>query len=269
MAVGALGLEDRPLVEVEVQPAQRVEDLLHVLRRGALAVGIFDAQHECAALAAGQQPVVQRGAGSADVQRARWGRSKSNSHGHRHSMLIGAHVSPAGGLAKAIERGVDKDCQAIQIFNQSPRMWRPTAYGEDDFAAFRQAMQPSPIKAVLIHAVYLLNCASEDKEIRDKCRASLIQSLRWVPAIGAAGVVLHPGSAKQGDVAAGDQACRHADRRGALGDRDVSAASGEHGGRRRHAGQVLRGARRSDRRGRRRRAAWSVPGLLPPAGLRV
>ncbi|MFZ1997116.1 MAG: deoxyribonuclease IV [Solirubrobacteraceae bacterium] len=115
-------------------------------------------------------------------------------------MLIGAHVSPAGGLAKAVERGVEKSCQAIQIFNQSPRMWRPTAYGDDDFDAFRKAMKPSPVKAVLIHAVYLLNCASEDAEIRDKSRASLIQSLRVGAGIGAAGVVLHPGSAKQGDV---------------------------------------------------------------------
>ena len=79
-----------------------------------------------------------------------------------NSMLIGAHVSPAGGLAKAVERGAERGCEAIQIFNQSPRMWRPTAYGDDDFAAFREAMKPSPIKAVLIHAVYLLNCASED-----------------------------------------------------------------------------------------------------------
>jgi deoxyribonuclease IV len=115
-------------------------------------------------------------------------------------MLIGAHVSPAGGLDKAIERGVEKGCEAIQIFNQSPRMWRPTAYGDDDFASFRKAMKPSPVKAVLIHAVYLLNCASEDKEIRDKSRASLIQSLRVGAGIGAAGVVLHPGSAKKGDV---------------------------------------------------------------------
>jgi deoxyribonuclease-4 len=115
-------------------------------------------------------------------------------------MLIGAHVSPAGGLAKSIERGVERGCQAIQIFNQSPRMWRPTAYGEDDFAAFRDAMEPSPIKAVLIHAVYLVNCASDDAEIRAKSRASLIQSLRVGDGIGATGVVLHPGSAKQGDV---------------------------------------------------------------------
>ncbi|MGA2011170.1 MAG: deoxyribonuclease IV [Solirubrobacteraceae bacterium] len=117
-------------------------------------------------------------------------------------MLIGAHVSPAGGLPKAIDRGVERGCQAIQIFNQSPRMWRPTAYGEDDFRAFREAMAPSPIKAVLIHAVYLLNCASEDAEIRAKSRQSLIQSLRVGDGIGATGVVLHPGSAKQGDVGA-------------------------------------------------------------------
>ncbi len=115
-------------------------------------------------------------------------------------MLIGAHVSPAGGLPNAIERGAERGCQAIQIFNQSPRMWRPTAYDEDDFAAFRRAMKPSPVKAVLIHAVYLLNCASEDAEIRSKSRTSLIQSLRVGAGIGAAGVVLHPGSAKQGDV---------------------------------------------------------------------
>src|SRR5437764_6580981 len=115
-------------------------------------------------------------------------------------MLIGAHVSQAGGLAKAVERGAERGCQAIQIFNQSPRMWRPTAYGEADFAAFRQAMAASPLKAVLIHAVYLLNCASEDREIRDKSRRSLIHSLRVGDGIGAAGVVLHPGSAKKGDV---------------------------------------------------------------------
>jgi deoxyribonuclease-4 len=116
-------------------------------------------------------------------------------------MLIGAHVSQAGGLEKAVERGAERGCEAIQIFNQSPRMWRPTAYGEDDYAAFREARASTSIKAVLIHAVYLLNCASEDREIRDKSRASLIQSLRVGQGIGAAGVVLHPGSAKQGDVA--------------------------------------------------------------------
>ncbi len=115
-------------------------------------------------------------------------------------MLIGAHVSNSGGLSKAIARGEGRGADAIQIFNQSPRMWRPTQYGDEDFAEFRDAMKQSRIKAVLIHAVYLLNCASEDREIRDKSLRSLIQSLRVGDGIGAAGVVLHPGSAKTGDV---------------------------------------------------------------------
>jgi deoxyribonuclease IV len=115
-------------------------------------------------------------------------------------VLIGAHVSPAGGLPKAIDRGVERGCRAIQIFNQSPRMWRPTVYRDEDVQAFREAMAASPIDAVLIHAVYLLNCASEDPDIRAKSLSSLTHSLRVGQAIGAAGVVLHPGSAKQGDV---------------------------------------------------------------------
>jgi deoxyribonuclease-4 len=115
-------------------------------------------------------------------------------------MLIGAHVSPAGGLAKAIERGVEKDCRAIQIFNQSPRMWKPTTYRDEDIAAFREAMARSQIDAVVIHAVYLLNCASDDPDIRAKSLTSLTHSLRVGQQIGASGVVLHPGSAKTGDV---------------------------------------------------------------------
>jgi deoxyribonuclease-4 len=116
-------------------------------------------------------------------------------------MLIGAHVSPAGGLYKAVERGTERGCRAIQIFNQSPRQWRPTNYGDEDFAAFREALAASDIGAVLIHAVYLLNCASEDPDIAAKSTASLIHSLRVGEAIGAHAVVLHPGSAKTGAVA--------------------------------------------------------------------
>jgi len=113
-------------------------------------------------------------------------------------MLIGAHVSPSGGLHRAVQRGVESGCRAIQIFNQSPRAWRPTGYTEADFAAFSEARVGSGIDGVLIHAVYLLNCASEDGEIREKSLKSLIHSLRIGDAIGADAVVLHPGSALKG-----------------------------------------------------------------------
>ncbi|MGZ8666480.1 MAG: deoxyribonuclease IV [Solirubrobacterales bacterium] len=111
-------------------------------------------------------------------------------------MLIGAHVSTGGGLTKALERGEELGCDSIQIFNQSPRMWRPTRYSDDDFAAFREAIGPSRIDAVIIHAVYLINCASKDRELRAKSLASLTHALRVGEGIGAAGVVLHPGAQK-------------------------------------------------------------------------
>ena len=111
-------------------------------------------------------------------------------------MLIGAHVSTAGGLDNAIERGTELGCESIQIFNQSPRMWRPTKYGEQDFAVFREAMGDSPVEAVVIHAVYLINCATKEADLRKKSLASLTHALRIGDGIGAAGVVLHPGAQK-------------------------------------------------------------------------
>jgi len=110
-------------------------------------------------------------------------------------VLIGAHVSPAGGPAKAVERGVERGCRAIQIFNQNPRAWKPREYGADEVDACRGAMAASDVDALLIHAVYLLNCASEDPEIREKSLRSLTASLQAGAALGAHAVVLHPGSA--------------------------------------------------------------------------
>jgi deoxyribonuclease-4 len=117
-------------------------------------------------------------------------------------MLIGAHVSSAGGLTRALQRGEERGCRAIQIFNQSPRMWKPTVYREADVEAFVGSKAESTVEAVLIHAVYLLNCASEDAEVRKKSLNSLTHSLLIGARIGARGVVLHSGSAKAGDVPA-------------------------------------------------------------------
>src|SRR5919197_6055331 len=102
----------------------------------------------------------------------------------RQGMLIGAHVSPAGGPAKAVERGVESGCDAIQIFNQNPRAWKPTVYADAAIEAFQEAVGDSRIDALLIHAVYLLNAASDDPDIREKTLASLIGSLRAGDALG-------------------------------------------------------------------------------------
>jgi deoxyribonuclease-4 len=110
-------------------------------------------------------------------------------------MLIGAHVSPAGGPAKAVERGTERGCRAIQIFNQNPRAWKPRDYSETEVAEYHAARRASEVDALVIHAVYLINCASEDDEILAKSLTSLIASLRAGALLGAGGVILHPGSA--------------------------------------------------------------------------
>jgi deoxyribonuclease IV len=94
----------------------------------------------------------------------------------------------------AHERAVERGCEAMQVFNQSPRMWRPTRWKPDDVDEFLSLRKHSPVKSVTIHAVYLINPATKDGEMRKKSAASLIHALRMGDEIKADGVVLHPGS---------------------------------------------------------------------------
>ena len=94
----------------------------------------------------------------------------------------------------AHERAVERGCEAMQVFNQSPRAWRPTRWKPDDVAEFLSLMRDGPVESVTIHAVYLINPATKDREMRKKSADSLIHALRMGDEIRADGVVLHPGS---------------------------------------------------------------------------
>ena len=74
--------------------------------------------------------------------------------------LIGAHVSIAGGLWKAIERGESLGCEAIQIFTKNQLQWRASPISESVGSRFMAAWSRSAIKKVVAHASYLLNLAS-------------------------------------------------------------------------------------------------------------
>lgn len=115
-------------------------------------------------------------------------------------MLLGAHVSPAGGPANALARGEELGATAVQIFNQSPRMWKGRLYKDEELDAYQEKLAESPVQELVIHAIYLINCASEDPEISAKSLAALTLALRAGDQLGARGVVLHAGSAKTGDV---------------------------------------------------------------------
>ncbi len=113
--------------------------------------------------------------------------------------LIGAHVSAAGGLYPAIKLGEDLGVEAIQIFGSSPQQWYTKMPTEKDAAEFKKLRAKSPIKAVYLHAPYLVNLASPLQEQWDKSVKCLGEHLKIVEMIGADGLIFHTGSKANSD----------------------------------------------------------------------
>jgi deoxyribonuclease IV len=109
-------------------------------------------------------------------------------------MLFGAHVSAAGGISKAIDRVEQIGGDAVQVFTQSPRMWRPTAHTEEETERFRARRREAKVKSVSCHALYLANVASRDRKIRKMSRVALQATMETALAIEADAVVFHVGS---------------------------------------------------------------------------
>lgn len=110
-------------------------------------------------------------------------------------MRIGAHVRAGKGLVPALEHGVDIGADVVQIFTQSPRMWKPSQYGPEVLAEYRSAQAANPtIGSTFCHATYLINLASPDPGLTEKSRACLNANLATADGIGADGLVLHIGS---------------------------------------------------------------------------
>jgi deoxyribonuclease-4 len=111
-----------------------------------------------------------------------------------HPVLFGAHVSVAGGISKAIDRveGIGGNC--VQVFTQSPRMWRPTAHSPDEIARFHERRRQARVRFVSCHALYLVNLASRDETVRENSRLALRATMETADAIGAEAVVFHVGS---------------------------------------------------------------------------
>jgi len=109
-------------------------------------------------------------------------------------MLYGAHVSAAGGISTAIDRAAELRCDAVQVFTQSPRMWKPTAHTDEEVERFRTRRAETRIRYVACHALYLVNLATRDREMHRKSVTALRSSLVTAAAIEADSVVFHVGS---------------------------------------------------------------------------
>jgi len=109
-------------------------------------------------------------------------------------VLIGAHVSSAGGIDKAIDRAVELGADSVQVFTQSPRTWRPTNHDPASFERFREKRAEAGIGGVLCHALYLCNLAAPDDTVYEKSLAAMRNTMEVGNGIGADGVVFHVGS---------------------------------------------------------------------------
>src|SRR5436853_6626938 len=109
-------------------------------------------------------------------------------------MQIGAHVSSAGGIDKAIDRAVAIGADSVQVFTQSPRAWRPTNHDPASFERFREKRAEAGIGGVVCHAVYLCNLAAPKDDVYEKSVAAMRNTMEVARGIGADGVVFHVGS---------------------------------------------------------------------------
>jgi deoxyribonuclease-4 len=124
-------------------------------------------------------------------------------------VFFGAHISASGGIHTTLDRAKAMRADAVQLFTQSPRMWRPTNHDPANFGAFKERRKKLGIAegGVLAHALYLVNLAASDKEIRNKSRAALRNTVEVACAIDADGVVFHVGSHLGAGLKAGMKRC--------------------------------------------------------------
>jgi len=120
-------------------------------------------------------------------------------------MRIGAHMSVAGGVSKAVDRAVVHGCEALQIFTKNANQWRGKPLERAEIASFRQRMEQTGITPVVSHASYLINLATTFPVLREQSIAAFIDELDRAEALGLLGVVIHPGTCTAG---ADDEAIR-------------------------------------------------------------
>ena len=110
-------------------------------------------------------------------------------------MELGAHVSAAGGVDKAVGRAVEIGAEAIQTFAASPRVWAFKPIADDKAAAYRGKAAEAGIKSTFLHGSYLVNIGGKPDHV-EKSVASLTNHMGAAAQIGAQGVIFHSGSHK-------------------------------------------------------------------------
>ena len=107
---------------------------------------------------------------------------------------LGAHMSIAGGLDRALERGLAVGCGAVQIFLKNQRQWTAKPLTDADVRAFRTARRRTGLRRVFAHASYLINLCTADRAAHRQAVEAFTDELERAEALGLSCVVIHPGS---------------------------------------------------------------------------
>ncbi len=113
-------------------------------------------------------------------------------------MRIGAHMSVAGGVWRAVERALIHQCESLQIFAKNANQWRGRPLHPAEVRLFRRLLDETGIHPVVSHASYLINLATTSPALRDQSIDALIDELDRAQALGLLGVVMHPGTCTAG-----------------------------------------------------------------------
>ena len=114
------------------------------------------------------------------------------------SMRIGAHMSVAGGVSRAVERAVVHGCEALQIFCKNANQWIGKPLAQDEIVRFRQRVDETELTPVVSHASYLINLATSQPHLRKQSIDALVDELDRAESLGLRGVVIHPGTCTSG-----------------------------------------------------------------------
>ena len=109
-------------------------------------------------------------------------------------MQLGAHVSAAGGVANAPQRGREIGCDCIQLFTRNQRTWQVSAVDAAEAAAFRASREANAITTVMSHASYLVNLASPEEDKRQRSCAAVSAEIERCHRLGISLLNFHPGA---------------------------------------------------------------------------
>lgn len=109
-------------------------------------------------------------------------------------LLLGAHMSIAGGVGLAPLRGQEVGCRAIQLFTKSSNQWRAKPLTPEEIVRYRENLQAAGIALAVAHDAYLINLASTDPTLQQRSTAAFLEELERAEALGIPYLVTHPGA---------------------------------------------------------------------------